>query len=629
MKKTHVVIAFASVLLPAVLTLAAERSTIPEKYKWNLEDLYANIDAFQASLKTTASRLPELSRLKGHLDESAQALFKALNLMAVLGKETARLRLYSTMLYDQDARVSKNQELKQSVEQMTVDYGSASSFLRPEILAIGADKVDACLRKEPRLRDYEMFLHDILRMKEHTLSPDAEKLVSEALGQMGGSPEAIYDIFKSADLPYPEITLGTGEKVRLDTAAYIKYRMAPGHDDRLKVFNAFWSKYSEYERTMGTILYSGIKTHVFNRNARNYKSSLQASLDGNNIPEAVYLQLISDVHGNLKTLHRYLRLRRKMLGLPQIGYEDLYASLVKDYKMNFTPEQAMDLVLKSCEPLGTNYTTSLKFGFDNRWTDFLPNTGKKPTAYSDGGAYDVHPYQLLNFMGSYYDVSVLAHESGHTMHSYLSNRKQPYIKSQYATFVAEVASTLNEDLLVKYMLRNVATNDDQRLYLLGSQLETFRTTLFRQTMFAEFELKIHEMVESSQTLTGELLSKTYLELLKKYYGHAEGACRIDDLYGIEWAFIPHFYFNFYVFQYSTSFVASSALANMIMADSNSGSSKTRDAYLNLLSAGCSKYPIDLLKDAGIDMTTSTPFKAAIDEMNGIMDQMEAILKDKK
>jgi len=626
MKKLLALSVPALFILSSLISLAGERSEIPEKYKWKIADLYPTADACQASLTKTAGRIPELVQMKGNLSKSAQSLRKTLDLMVGISKEAARLRLYTSMLYDQDTRVSKSLEMKQSVEQMMVSLSSACSYIRPGILAMSRDQVDAFIREDPGLKDYEIFLHDILRMKEHTLSPDGEKLVSEALGQMGGSPESIYDVFKNADLPYPEITLESGGKIRLDVAAYTKYRAVNNPEERRKVFKAFFGKYAEYERTIGTILYSGVKAHVFNRDARKYRSSLAASLDGSNIPEAVYRQLITDVHDNLKTLHRYLRLRQKMLGLPRIGYEDLYTSLVKNYEMQFTPEEAMDLVLKSCEPLGKNYTDGLKLGFQNRWTDFIPSTGKKPGAYSDDGAYDVHPYQLLNFMGEYDDVSTLAHECGHTMHSYLSNRNQPYVNAQYSTFVAEVASTLNEDLLMDYMMKNVATNNEQRLYLLGTRLETFRTTLFRQTMFAEFELKIHEMVESSQTLTGELLTKTYLELLRKYYGHDEGICSIDALYGVEWAYVPHFYYNFYVFQYSTSLVASSALANRIKEEMRSGSSSTRDAYLKLLSSGGSKYPIDLLKDTGIDMTTSTPFKAAIKEINGIMDQIETILK---
>jgi oligoendopeptidase F len=321
------------------------------------------------------------------------------------------------------------------------------------------------------------------------------------------------------------------------------------------------------------------------------------------------------------------------MGVDQLRYEDLYASIIKDVDLQYTPEQAMDLTLKACAPLGKTYVDDLKKGYDTRWVDFMPSKGKKSGAYSNGAAYDVHPYQLLNFMGGYDDVSTLAHESGHSMHSFLSNTHQPYITADYPIFVAEVASTCNENLLLHYMLDKETKDDATRLFLLGSYLDGLRQTLFRQTLFAEFELKIHERAEAGDSLTGDNLTKLYLSLLKEYYGDAQGVCKVDDLYGVEWAYIPHFYYNFYVYQYATSLVASTSIANMIREEASaqkaSGkqqpSTKARDAYITMLSSGSSKYPIDLLKAAGVDMTTSAPFTAAMKEMNTVMDQIEAIL----
>jgi oligoendopeptidase F len=330
------------------------------------------------------------------------------------------------------------------------------------------------------------------------------------------------------------------------------------------------------------------------------------------------------VNDNLPTLHRYLKLRVRMMGLSDLGYEDLYAPLVKEVDMSFTPEEGLAVVLSAVKPLGEEYGQVLADGLLRQgWTDWLPSTGKRAGAYSTG-AYGVHPYQLLNYNGNYDDVSTLAHESGHSMHTYLSAKTQPYVTYDYPTFVAEVASTLNENLLFHDML-DKAADDETRLFLLGNYLEGLRTTLFRQTMFAEFELAMHELAEGDKPITGDGLNALYLGLVRKYYGHEQGICKVDDLYSVEWAYIHHFYYNFYVYQYATSLIASTALANSIRDEEDSESASHRDAYLKLLSSGSSKYPVDLLKDAGVDMTTSAPFQACMREMNAVMDEMETIL----
>jgi oligoendopeptidase F len=344
-----------------------------------------------------------------------------------------------------------------------------------------------------------------------------------------------------------------------------------------------------------------------------------------NIPRSVYTQLLADVHSNLPTLHRYLKLRQKIMGLPKLGYEDLYAPIVERADLQYTPEQAQALTLEAFAPLGQTYVDTLRKGYAEHWVDFMPTTGKSSGAYSNT-VYGVHPYQLLNFNGAYDDVSTLAHESGHSMHSFLSTSNQPYATANYSTFVAEVASTLNENLLLHHVLAR--TKDDRtRLFLLSSYLDGMRTTLFRQVLFAEFELKIHEAVERGEPLTADSLDKLYLGLLREYYGHDKGVVNIDERYAAEWAYIPHFYRNFYVYQYATSLIAGMSIADGIVGPAavKSGKApKNRDAYIRMLSAGMSKYPVDLLKDAGVDMTTSAPFNAAIREMNSIMDEMEKI-----
>jgi oligoendopeptidase F len=369
---------------------------------------------------------------------------------------------------------------------------------------------------------------------------------------------------------------------------------------------------------------------MFDKDVHKFGSCLEAALFGSNIPTAVYSQLIADVHANLPTLHRYLKLRQRMMALDTLRYEDLYAPIVQKVDLRYTTQQAQDLVVKALAPLGPDYVATLQHGFENRWVDWVPTTGKRLGAYSTG-AYGVHPYQLQNFTGLYEEVSTLAHESGHSMHTYLADKHQPYATHDYRTFVAEVASTLNENLLLHYML-DQTKDRDTRLFLLGSYLDGLRTTLFRQTLFAEFELKVHEMGEKGEPVTGERCSQLYLDLVRTYYGHDQGVCPVKDLYGIEWAYIPHFYYDFYVYQYATSITASSQIAGNIRAEAalkgRKATTKSRDAYLAMLSAGGSKYPIDLLKDAGVDMTTSGPFNAAIREMNAIMDEMEKLLAKK-
>jgi oligoendopeptidase F len=631
---THLLLASFVLALVAAgrAAQAEERSKVPEKMTWNLQDLYPSDAAWATAKDGLAKRIPELAAYKGHLGDSAESLFKALTLYADLNKEAARLLSYASQLSDQDTRVSTAMAMLQAMEQVAADLGSAGSFLRPEILAIDKAKLDGFVASDPRLKDWQFAIETITRLKDHTLGPSEEQVVAQANGQMAGNADSIYTVFTNADMPYPEVTLSTGEKVRMDAANYTKYRASSVRADRDEVFKKFWGKYSDFRRTLGNTLYSQVKAHIFNKEVRNYDSCLQASLDANNIPTTVYTQLIADVHRNLPTLHRYLKLRKRMMGVDQLRYEDLYASIVNEVEMPFTPEEGMELTLKAFAPLGPTYVDALRKGYESRWVDFMPSEGKKSGAYSNGAAYDVHPYQLLNYMGQYEDVSTLAHESGHSMHSYLSNKNQPYQYADYSIFVAEVASTFNENLLMDHMLRNVAKDDAARLYLLGSQLDGFRQTLFRQTLFAEFELKLHEMAEKGEPLTGDNLSAMYLGLLKEYYGDAQGVCKVDDLYGVEWAYIPHFYYNFYVYQYSTSLVASTAIAKGVKeeAAANAKVKKNpaypkRDGYLKMLSSGSSVYPMELLKTAGVDMTTSAPFDAAMVEMNQVMDQIESIL----
>jgi oligoendopeptidase F len=618
-------LALFAVSLAAPLAGAVERSEVAEKYKWKLTDLYPTTEAWQAARTDIARRIPELGRFQGKLGGSGAALFEALDTRMAVDKDLGRLSVYASMQSDEDTRIAKNLEMRQAAEKLQVDYGSAVSYMRPEILALGPEKVKALVASEPRLKPYAIYLDDITRWAPHTLDPAQEKIVAKT-GDLAGAGHDVFNVFSNAELPYPEVTLSDGQKVRIDAQGYTRYRAAANREDRMKVFKAFWGAYKGFEGTCGQTVAAQVKAHVFNKDVRNYQSCLQAATFPSNVPVQVYTQLITDVNANLPTLHRYLKLRQRMMGIDQLRYEDLYAPITQKADLRYTPEQAIDLVLKGCAPLGPQYTAALKKSFDERWVDWMPTPGKRSGAYSTG-AYDVHPYQLQNFTGLYDEVSTVAHESGHSMHTYLSAKNQPYVTADYPIFVAEVASTCNEALLLDYMLKNTK-DKDTRLFLLGSRLDNLRTTLFRQTLFAEFELKMHELAEKGEPISGAALSKMYIELLKRYYGDAQGVCKVDDLYGIEWAYIPHFYYNFYVYQYATSIVASSTLANGILSEASAKKPTTqaRDAYLKLLSSGSSKYAVDLLKDAGVDMTTSAPFNSAIAEMNRVMDEMEKLLK---
>ncbi len=612
-----------ALLLAAALAHATERSAIPDRYKWDLTALYSSEDAWQAARQSIERRIPELARFRGRLGSSPESLALGLERMMDLDRDIARLSTYASQLNDQDQRIARHLEMRSSAERTAVEFHAASAFVRPEILALGERRVRDFAGREPRLASYRHYLDDLLRHAPHTLGAAEEGIVARA-GLLESAPNTIRDVFKNAEMPYPTIRLSNGDSVRLDDAAYTRFRASPVRADRESVFSAFWAAHREFQGTLGATLNALVQAHVFEKEVRHFSSCLEAATFEENIPTRVYTQLIADVHSNLPTLHRYLRLRQRMMGLRRLEYSDLYAPIVKEVDLHYTPEQAISLTLGAVAPLGRAYVDTLSHGLTHGWVDWMPSTGKASGAYSTG-AYRVHPYQLQNFTGLYDEVSTLAHESGHSMHTFLADRHQPYVTHDYSTFVAEVASTLNENLLFHYMLDRTKDRAT-RLFLLGSYLDNLRGTLFRQVEFAEFELMMHERGEKGETLTGEKLSALYLDLTRRYYGHAQGVCEVGPEIAYEWAYIPHFYYDFYVYQYATSIVASTAIANGIRDELRAGTTRRRDAYLAMLASGSSRYPIELLKEAGVDMTTSTPFRSAMREMNSVMDEMERLLK---
>jgi len=613
-----------SLSLVVALTLAStaqqrDRSQIDEKYTWNLSEIYPSDAAWRQAKDRLAASLPGLEAYKGTLGQSPSRLADALDELYGLAKELSRTFVYASMMSDQDTRVAEYQGMKQEMLQLASNFSAAAAFLEPEILAVGQTKVDEFVAAEPRLAVHHQYLDDILRRRDHTLSDAEERLLASA-GLVASAPSTIFNIFANADFPYPEVTLGDGKTVQLDAAGFGFYRTVPNRADREKVMSAFFGALGQYRGTFGALLGSQVQSDVFFARSRGYGSSLEAALDGPNIPTSVYSRLVDGVNEHLPTFHRYLNLRKRMMGLSELHYYDLYAPLVASVDLSYTVEEAESNILDALRPLGDEYRTALVKAFNERWIDMYPSPGKAAGAYSSGGAYDVHPYMLINYNGKYSDMSTVAHELGHAMQSYFSNKTQPYPLASYPIFVAEVASTFNEALLIDHMLTTM-DDSDVKLSLLGNYLENIKGTVFRQTQFAEFELRIHEMAEAGQPLTGDALDRVYAEITRKYYGHDQGVAVVDDYIAHEWAYVPHFYRNFYVFQYATSFTASAALSEKVA----SGDPDALRRYLQFLSAGGSKYPIDLLKDAGVDMTTDEPLELTMDRMNRVMDEMERLL----
>jgi len=619
---TIALISLFSLAQNRVLSSARERADVPIEHTWKLEDLYASDQAWNKAKEKWVAQFDQVVSYKGKLASSASELLACLKFNSEVSKEFGRLDSYAAMKSDQDTRDSKHLAMKQEMQQLATDYSSKASFIEPEIANMDKQRIGEFIAEEPGLKVFKMYLYDIQRRKAHKLSEKEEKILAEA-SLIADSPSSIYFVFSNAELPFPEVKLSDGTIAKLNQAGYARYRALPSRQDREAVFGTFWRTFDSFKRTFGTQLYAHVKRDMFYARTRGYNSSLESALDKDNIPIEVYSALIENVKANLDSFYRYLNLKKRMLGVETLKYSDVYAPVVKDVDLQYSFEQAKQLVLDAVKPLGEDYIGVVKKAFEDRWIDVYPTPGKRMGAYSNGSAYDVHPYVLLNFNGQYDDVSTLAHELGHTMHSFYSNKNQPYPTADYSTFVAEVASTFNEALLINKMLNQIEDNQT-RLSLLMNYLDGVRQTVFRQTQFAEFELRMHEEAERNKPLTGDVLSELYGDILKKYYGHDKGVCHIDDLYTVEWAYVPHFYYNFYVYQYATSFTASTALAEKVLSQEKGALEK----YIEFLSAGGSDYPIDLLKKAEVDMTKPEPFDKTMAVMNRTMDEIEAILEKK-
>lgn len=591
-----------------------------EQIRWDLTDLYANDAAWEAAFVDVESSVEEIASLREGFAGSASKLADNLEQFTTAVKAFWRLGLYASLTRDEDQRVAASQERMAKIRSLGTKFSEISSWMDPVLIEVGADKLEEYMAAEPRLADHDFNIRDTLRLAPHSLDEKGEEILASA-GAITSSPTEIYQMIANADIPWPEITLSDGTKFTVSQAAYSGARSRPNREDRKQVFDAFFGKWKDFEDSLGATLNTEVQANIFQAKARNYNSVLQWQLAQENLPEGVYRQLVTQVNENLPTLHRYFKLRGRILDIEQLRYYDIYPPLV-EMETDFGVEASNKIALEVLKPLGEEYNQHLATALSSNWAHVYPQEGKRSGAYMNGSAYDVHPYVLLNHNDDYNSLSTYLHEWGHAVHTMLAKRAQPFTKTYYSTFTAEMASTINEILLEEHLIAN-AQSKEEKLFYLGQALESIRGTFFRQTMFAEFELAIHEAAEAGKPLTGAIFSQMYDELLKKYHDHDGGTLLIDEPYNMEWAYIPHFYYDFYVFQYATSISGAAWFAEKFLA----GDDKIRDDFINVLKAGGSDYAHNILLKAGLDMTKPDAYQAIVRRMESIMDRIEVLLDE--
>ena len=590
------------------------------RYEWDLADIYPDLESWETAMTEISSSIEQLVDLKGTLGGSPQSMLSALAEYSDVNKEAARAYVYTSLQRDADQREPEAQARFGLARQMFSNLSEATSWVNPEILAIGETRVKQFLDVEPGLADFEFVIRDILRQEPHTLDEAMETILAQA-GMVLSSPSQIYQNYANADIPWPTVTLSEGNDVTLSQSGYSLWRAAPNRNDRKLVFDTFWGTWQQYADGMGATLASEVQSNLFSARVRNHDGVLANNLFDDGLPPSIYTQLVAQVNGALPTFHRYLKLRGRMLGIEDLRYYDIYPALIEVDTGVFDLDRSKEITFEALRPFGEEYLNLLDYGLAQDWMHSHPQTGKRSGAYMNGSIYDVHPYVLLNHNDDYESMSTFAHEWGHAVHSLLANANNPYETAGYSTFTAEMASTINEILLQEYMIANART-DEERLFYLGGALEQIRGTFFRQTMFAEFELAIHQAAEQGEPLTGPRFTEIYGDLLKRYHGHDLDVLTVDDTYMVEWAFIPHFYRDFYVFQYATSISGAAWFAEQFLA----GDEDVRDSFIRVLSAGGSDYPHNiLLKEAGLDMTQADAYEPIMRRMNSLIDRIEALL----
>jgi len=582
---------------------------------WRLEDIFATDEEWEKEFNEIKKAIPKIAEYRGKLGESADTLYEALQYQDHVMERLGKLYTYAHMRYDQDTTNSFYQSLNDRAQTLYTEASSIASYIVPEILSIDEEKIQSFLNENEELKLYKHALNEVNRQRPHVLSSEQEAILAQAADALASS-SGTFGKLNNADLEFPTIQDENGEEVEVTHGRYISFMESANRRVRKDAFHAVYSTYEKFKNTFASTLSGAVKKDNFYAKVRNYESARQAALSANNIPESVYDNLVETVNKHLPLLQRYVTLRKKVLDVDELHMYDLYTPLVKDVEMKISYEEAKDFLIKGLAPLGEEYINIVKEGFDNRWVDVYENKGKRSGAYSSG-TYGTNPYILMNWQDNVNNLFTLAHEFGHSVHSYYTRKHQPYPYGNYSIFVAEVASTCNENLLNDYLLKTI-DDEKKRLYLLNHYLEGFRGTVFRQTMFAEFEHDIHVRAQNGEPLTPELLTTIYYDLNKKYFGDE---IVVDKEIGLEWARIPHFYYNYYVYQYATGFSAATALSQQILEEGESAVTR----YIEFLKAGSSDYPIEVLKKAGVDMTSAQPIEQACKVFEEKLNEMEELL----
>ncbi|MDQ1355086.1 MAG: oligoendopeptidase [Acidobacteriota bacterium] len=605
----------AQVKIPDYST--TDRKDIPVEYTWKIEDIYPTPDEWQKDKEQFMQMIDKIDEMAVNWTASPQKTLAMMQFRDEMFKKSARLISYANLQNNVDLGNPTFQAMKGEIQAAIIKARTKFAFIDADILKLGKETFAGFVKAEPGLKPYVFKFEDVFRLAKHILPPDQQQIASMT-GLFAGTAGTASGILNNVELPTPEITFSDGNKVVLNYTNYAKYRECKNRADRELALKSFWQNHDKFANTFAVLLDSGMKENLFNARVHKYQDCLEAALYDDNIDSAVYHNLIKYTRENLEPFHRYWALKKGLLGLDKLKYADVYASAVESVDKRYTYDEAKAIILKAFQPLGKEYTDMVRQAFENRWVDVYPNKGKQQGAYS-GGVYGVHSFIKMNYDGSYYNVSTLAHELGHAMHTYFASKTQPFATSQYTPFLAEIASTFNENLLMQYLLK-YEKDDLFKLFILDNFIQQLKGSLYRQVQLAEFELAMHREVEADRTLTPQWLNKKYLELARFYYGHDKGVMEVDDYIQGEWAGVPHFYLNYYVYTYSTGMIASMALSDMVL----NGKQQEREKYLSYLKAGGSGYPLDTLKLAGVDMTTPVPFQAAFKRIGELVSEMEKI-----
>lgn len=593
-----------------------KRSEVREEDTWNVKDMYESVEDWEKELTAIRTIVDKVAEYEGKVMESADSLLAVLSGLAEAGEKLGLAFNYAERLFDEDQTNTAHQAMNAKAYSAYAEMESRVAFVDPEIIAAPQELLERYYEESDELPLYRKQIEEIRRRKAHCLSAEMEKLLAMT-AEMSQTPADAFSILSNADLVLPEIVDENGEKVRLTSGRYGQFIQSADRRVRKDAFEAMYSTYKQFLNTFASLYNGNVKQQIFQAKARKYASTLEAAVDANHVSPDVYQNLIETVSQNFDKMHRYVSLRKKCLGTEDLHMYDIYTPMIPDMAKTISFEEAKETVLKALAPLGEDYVAKVKEGFENRWIDVYENQGKRSGAYS-AGAYGCHPYVLLNYNGTLDDVFTLAHEMGHAMHSYYSNETQPYIYAEYKIFVAEVASTCNEILLMEYLLEHT-TDQKERAYLLNHYLDSFKGTVYRQTQFAEYEMLTNRMSEEGESLNADNLSNLYLELNKKYYGDEIVS---DDEIAYEWARIPHFYYNFYVYQYATSYCAAYSVAHKILEEG----APAVERYKKFLSSGCSQAPVELLKIAGVNLETPAPIQDALDAFGKIIDEMTVLVE---